>query len=205
MHSYLIQTEYAVHSLIELIHKETNKLNGLLMEKNKLKKHYDVLYQRFLGQELDPDANYSDAQIMQAYIQQYKYYESHFLPVIRAIKEKQDDIAAKEESLKALSGALLQIAKQGISIVYQRLENAPNGRLIREQPIKNIIWQARNQSMHFEEGRYSTHVRECFEQLNIPLANENLAREIIELLGWNCYENYYSDMVHVLNEGVEQT
>lgn len=74
-----------------------------------------------------------------------------------------------------------------------------------EQPIKNIIWQARNQSMHFEEGRYNTNVKSCFEQLNIPLANENLAKEIIDLLEWNSYEQYFSDMAQILSEGDEQS
>ncbi|WP_225340448.1 hypothetical protein [Lysinibacillus capsici] len=205
MHQYITQTEYAVSNLISLIHSEANQLNDLQNKKAKLQVHHKELYERFLGQDSDPDGNYSDTQIMQSYIVQFKFYESNISPINKAIHETQLAIAAKEESIKALSGAILQIAKQGISIVHQQLVNAPNGRLIMEQPIKNIIWQGRNQSMHFEEGRYSTHVKDCFEQLNIPLTNENLAKEIIDLLEWNSYEQYCSDMTQILSERDEQS
>lgn len=56
---------------------------------------------------------------MQSYIVQHKYYESQISPIDEEIQATQLAIVAKEESIKALSGALLQIAKQGISIVHQ--------------------------------------------------------------------------------------
>lgn len=195
MHPYITQTEYAASNLISLIHSETNQLNDLQNKKSKLQVHHNELYQRFLGLDSDPDGNYVDAQIMQSYIVQHKYNESQISPIDKKIQATQLATVAKEESIKALSGALLQIAKQGISIVHQRLKNAPNCRLIMEQPIKNIIWQ----------GRYNIHVKGCFEQLNIPLANENLAKEIIDLLEWNSYEQYCSDMAQILSEGDEQS
>lgn len=49
-----------------------------------------------------------------------------------------------EDSQKSLSGALLQIAKQGISIVHCGLANCPSGRSIGTNAIKKVIWQARN-------------------------------------------------------------
>lgn len=117
MHPYITQTEYAASNLISLIHSETNQLNALQNKKSKLQVHHKEFYQRFLGQDSAPDGNYSDAQIMQSYIVQHKYYESNISPIDKEIHETQLAIVAKEESIKALSGALLQIAKQGISIV----------------------------------------------------------------------------------------
>lgn len=201
MHTYLVQTEFASKMLISLIHEESNYLNELQIKQSDLQQRYQELYQQFLGQDLDLDGNYSDAQIMRSYATQYKYYESMVLPLNIKIQDVQLSIAIKEESIKALCGALLQIAKQGISIVHQGLGNAPNGRIIKGQPLKNIIWQARNQSMHFEDGRYRQGVIDCFQLLNIPLSNTNLAKEIINLLEWDCYEAYIADMVQILIEG----
>lgn len=104
-------------------------------------------------------------------------------PVLKEIDEFTFSIAVKEESIKALAGALLQIAKQGISTVHGKLNNCVDGRTIKNEPIKNIVWQGRNQSMHYEEGKFFQPIIDCFHNIEIQLRKENLAKEIVDLLG----------------------
>ena len=44
--------------------------------------------------------------------------------------------------------------KQGISIVHGGLGAAPNGRMIGSQPLKEVIWQGRNQGFHWAEQSF---------------------------------------------------
>ncbi|MEA5452954.1 hypothetical protein VB780_30565 [Leptolyngbya sp. CCNP1308] len=121
-------------------------------------------------------------------------------------------IDVKSFSTDSLCGAILQIAKQGISTVYGTLDQCPDGRNIGEnanaQGIKNIIWQARNQSMHYEEGDLRQATVECFDKLeasfgsNFSLSltsNKNMAHYVIQILGWKDYHQYESDMNSLLD------
>jgi hypothetical protein len=197
LNDYLIQTEYAASSLIDLIRAEEIALDALKSSLSSLKIQQQPLYEDFLRKDLDPDGNFDEFQTMHAFKKQASNQKQ-----IELTKEKIVDmntsISSKEESIKALSGALLQIAKQGISIVYGSLTTCPSGRIINNEPIKNIIWQGRNQSMHFEEGNYKTPTIRCFSNIGLTLHVENLAKEIIDLLDWTTYDNYKNDLIRII-------
>lgn len=100
-------------------------------------------------------------------------------------------VRSLEALLGVLSSALLQIARQGMSLVHGTLEDAPTGRRIGTQSLAHLVWLARNQAMHFEEVRSHPRVRACFASLardfgqQFSLENRpqtNLAWEIIKLL-----------------------
>lgn len=59
-------------------------------------------------------------------------------------------------SIQASAASLLQYAKQGISIVFKvggnTVKNLRGGRSFNGEPIANVIWQARNQALHWEAG-----------------------------------------------------
>lgn len=105
-----------------------------------------------------------------------------------------------EDSLNIIAGSVLQISKQGISSVYGSLMNCPSGRILGGETLKNIVWQGRNQAMHFEESNYNQKVIDCFANLKLDygsrfsLGNKNLAYEVVRLLGWTSYNNYENDM-----------
>ena len=116
-------------------------------------------------------------------------------------------IFAKETSVQALSGAVLQIAKQGVAIVRGDLAACPPGRLVGRETLKNVIWQARNQSMHWEENAFHQSVIACFANLQLDFGNEfqlptatprSLAKQVLQALGWNTYESYEHDLVSLL-------
>jgi hypothetical protein len=94
-------------------------------------------------------------------------------------------------SAAALAGALLQFAKQGLSLVHGNRQNCPNGRQIGSQVLRDIIWQGRNQASNWESGQLQSQVIKFFQTLaqeQDPKFSDynkrNLAMEIIESLGW---------------------
>lgn len=101
----------------------------------------------------------------------------------------------------AQSASLIQYAKQGVSLVHGGLNACPPGRDIIGQPLATVIWMARNQALHWEEGRFSESVTTSFEMLKAadPAFSDysvrNMAFEIVSLLGWRDYGAYEADML----------
>lgn len=58
------------------------------------------------------------------------------------------------ESVQVACGALLQLGKQGIATAHGKRTAAPPGRIIGSQPIRDVVWGARNRAMHAEQGEY---------------------------------------------------
>jgi hypothetical protein len=106
-------------------------------------------------------------------------------------------------SLGALSGALLQVAKQGISLVHgNKKPKPPRGESVGSQKLSDVVWEARNQSMHLEDDDRKRGVRECFEALAkdfekpelLDYSKRNLAFEVVSLLGWREAARVKSDL-----------
>ena len=199
LNTYIKETKFATSNLIKLINDKEDQLITLKSALTNKEKHHKFLYDDFICKDFDPDDHFNEHQMMYTFTKQASYYENQIEPLNIKINELKNSISAKQESVKSLSGALLQIAKQGISIVHGNLENCPNGRIIKNEPIKNIIWQGRNQSIHYEEGRFRLAVARCFENIGISLNDENLAKEIIDLLNWKTYVNYENDLISLLD------
>lgn len=145
MNQHLLDTQFATSELIKIVTFEKNEMKNLNSNYMKKKVQHDLLYRDFIRKELDPDENFTEGQMMQAFYMQSKYVSEMLQPILEEIKILERSIHIKDESIRALSGALLQIAKQGISVVYRGLSGCPDGRIIKNESLKNIIWQARNQ------------------------------------------------------------
>ncbi len=118
-------------------------------------------------------------------------------------------LRTRQFAIQVLCGALLQIAKQGISVTYRNdwKTRCPDGRAIGSETLRNVIWQGRNHAMHYEENSPGDAVRECFTQLEqsfgaqFSLATQpssNLSAHIINVLGWHTYAAYEKDMETLL-------
>jgi hypothetical protein len=204
MNSYITDTFYGTSELIRLIFEEENTLSeaiksyGGLIEKSKF--YYNEFSSKDLREDFDNVRVTHDFNTMARTNQLAEGIKAE----INALKLSID---VKEFSLKSLSGSLLQIAKQGIAITHANLGSCPNGRSIGSETLKNIIWQARNQSMHFEEGNPHAPVKLCFQNLENDFGTgfsleaippENLARHVVSLLGWTEYGTYEKDMDSIL-------
>jgi len=122
-------------------------------------------------------------------------------------------VATRSFSTSAQSGSLLQYAKAGISLVhhdvfashdkvYEALAKCPSGRLVGTQPLREVVWQSRNHAMHWEDGVPNKSVQRCFDTLVQDFGTtfaeyrtRNLSFEVIQLLGWNSFEDFQRDML----------
>jgi hypothetical protein len=99
------------------------------------------------------------------------YWDTYFGPdkdryyAEKSKVEVESSIALRRFLTDAQSGSILQYAKQGISLVHHGPAGCPAGRTLHGQSLKNIIWQSRNQAMHWDEGKFSQAVQDCFQAL----------------------------------------
>lgn len=114
----------------------------------------------------------------------------------------EQSLKTKKFSIAACSATILQFSKQGISIAHQGLIGCPTGRKIGSQDLKTVIWQGRNQSLHWEEGKPKQPVVTCFNTLVAdfgltfgPFSSDNLAFEVVKLLEWKDFAAFESDLL----------
>lgn len=199
MHQYLQDTEYAASKLFEILAYNRQELLGLEEEqRSALAKEacYEITFRQ---REMQSHANYWHGLFCEA-------VDSR-MNLDNLIAQLQAQIFDKQFSLSAIAGAVFQIAKQGISVVHQNKESCPPGRTVHGVQLKEIIWAARNQSLHFEEGKVKPHTAQVFDSLfqngagdifanyNQPV---NLAHDVFILLGWNGYTAYKKDLISLL-------
>jgi hypothetical protein len=199
MNQYLIDTMFAAKELIKLIGSGEKQYVELEMNYEQRKKYHQTLYDDFKRKEFDPEDHFNEHQMMFAFSKQAEFQQNVLKPILSEMDRLRKSMNHKRHSIDALSGSLLQIAKQGISLTYQGLHNCPSGRTIKNETLKNIIWQGRNQTMHYEEGNYRRPLIDCFNNLgygSIPMMN--LGKEIIDMLGWTSYKQYENDMNSLL-------
>ena len=193
MNQYLIDTKYASENLLLILNKERDSLNDKLLSRKSM-----ITAEKDLFESMKKHGFTAEG-VMDLY---------GFNKASDKLRAEVEDIlnfvVANTGSLAIIAGAVLQIAKQGISINFKSLKNCPVGRTIGRESIKNIIWQGRNQAMHFEEGNYRNGVINCFKNLEMDfgnrfkLADKNLAYDVLTLLGWESYSAYERDMSLIL-------
>lgn len=197
--SYTGATEFAVRNLIDLATREeaalTEKIALLAAAEQRLKVH------QWDFQTSDLNDDFSDAYAMAAFARAALASQERDA-IGSEVARLQATVGAHQFAVQAICGSILQIAKQGISLVHGRLANAPNGRLVGNSPLKDVVWQARNQALHYEEGNFKPPVVELFAALEqshgatFSLAThsqKSLAKQVVHLLGWTTYESYLAD------------
>ncbi len=203
MHKYIEDTRFAAQSLIDLIRNLTLEAEQNVQRLDNHKESIKILSKLFM------DTQFSE-RAMHDFIQLRKKIEE--TPQIEQDHERYlAEYYWKYSAAEAISGALLQIAKQGISYKFTQLDRCKKKvRDIGSQPLQQVIWYARNQSMHYEDGAYDDGTEECFDKLVSDLGIEdfavgagkgkdsNLALRVVRLLGWDKYEQYEKDMIGLL-------
>lgn len=200
MHQYLIDTEFAVTNLLQLAIEEEKKLEGQKTRLASVEAQFRVHRWDFESSDLNDD--FSDAYVMAAFSRMAKAsQEAERLK--QEVAALQASVGARQQATQAIAGAVLQIAKQGISLVHGDLKTAPEGRKIGSAPIRDIIWQARNQALHYEEGSFNSAVTGLFATLeheqgasfSLSLhSNQSRAKQILSFLGWVDHATYLQDM-----------
>ena len=202
MNSYLLDTENAAIGLIDLIKKLDDELYGIYQKYQWLKERATVLQEFSLGHQLEDDCMIRFTQAAKA-----REEAENALPELIAYENK---AVFNETALASICGALLQVAKQGMSTAHGQLKYCPIGRrMIGSQYLATVVWQARNQSIHFEEGNDKLYkpVIACFAKLEKEIGPQfsfqenlfkNMAWDIVKELEWTRYDIYCMDMESLL-------
>lgn len=203
MNTYLSEMEYAVTQVLQLIRADHDRLDQLDGE---LKRLTNVVADEYRQVDAIADAAEDADDVAFA---TGRYWDNYFgldkqrHDTVKEVEELRDQISARQMSIDALAGALLQIAKQGLSAVHGRhLSDAPSGRSITSsQGLAAVIWQGRNQSMHWEDGQVHPPVVQCFQELQTEVHSEfgdfnqrNLAFALVNHLGWQTWSDFRDDM-----------
>lgn len=204
MNPYLIETQYAIENLISVASHE-NVLQGQKMrelESTEVRlKHHDW---DFRTSDLHED--FSDAYVMAAFGRMAQSATERDALKIE-VATLQFQIGVHQASVQSLNGAVLQLAKQGISIVHGGRASAILGRNIGSLALRDIVWQGRNQAIHYEEGNFRNDVTDVFSALEAEHgpdfslaihAGKNRATQVIKLIGWVSYDAYIADMMLLL-------
>jgi hypothetical protein len=184
-----------------LIWEEHNRLAELENRLASLSRVADNNYRRAQAIQLDVE---TAEDVMHGVGMYWDTYFGEDREVYYGKKDKgklENQILAHAFSTNSLAGNLLQHAKQGISLAHSRLANCPDGRYIGAQPIKMIIWQARNQALHWEDFDPHPPIRQCFDTLARDIdpkfadyTKRNMAFDIVNLLGWRDFANFKADL-----------
>lgn len=198
--SYADDTEYALRHLIELAVGE----EALLEERKPLLANAEqrLKVHEWDFQTSDLNEDFSELYVMAAFARAATAGKE-VNELNREVARLQSLIGAHQVAVQSVCGAILQIAKQGISIVHDSLENAPTGRMVGTVALKSVVWQARNQAIHFEEGNFRQPVVQVFQELEVVFGpafslqnhpGQSRAKQVVDLLGWSSYQAYLSDV-----------
>ncbi len=211
MHRYIVETEGAVRSLLELVNQE----NSLVQEQaSKLRKaiaEFKAHGWNFHASDLNDD--FSDTYVMSAF-----FRLANSTPGTDILKSEvtrlQALVGAHQLTTQTICGSILQIAKQGISLVHgsflvpdSYIIGSPTGRILAPLTLRDIIWQACNQAIYCKEGNYQQSVIDLFAELEASHGSQfslsqhfrqSRAKQIIQLLGWLSYGAYVADMRSLL-------
>lgn len=201
MGSYLHEIRHAVEQLIPLIWEERERLRLLQREVGELSRRTTEGYRQAdswaMNAEDAEDVAMATGLQWETYFGQDKerlHKRAEADPMVQRV-------AAHHFSAAALASALLQYGKQGISIAHEDLALAPSGRMFGPQALKNVIWQARNQSLHWEDQEFSRSVEGCFDALASEIDRKfgeyrqrNMSIDVVELLEWRDFDAFATDL-----------
>ncbi len=108
-------------------------------------------------------------------------------------------IGATIESISSLAGAILQIAKQTLSLRHSGKPNVPTARAIGSQSIIEVIWEGRNHAMHWDESAPRPKVQTMLVSLTNDFGvtievGRNNCLSILGVLGWTSTEAVINDL-----------
>lgn len=199
MKIWLAESAHATTSLIPLIWAEHDAVEAAAMKLKALEQETERGYRQSAAfmDDID-DEGLATAIHWDTYFgpDKERHHAEVELEGIRATLE------ARSASRNSIAAAMLQIAKQGLSAVHGGLAPVPPGRTIHGVELKQIIWQGRNQAMHWEDGQPHKGVINCFNALKAAADptfgdydTRSLAFDVVSLLGWRDQAAFVADLL----------
>jgi hypothetical protein len=207
MHPYQREIQEAAATLINGIYAERQALQVLREKQAAAEAELEDIRRRvqFLvdNPDLDDDG-----------IGTSEHWRGHFdvAPEADRAKAAADELSmrlvARQGSTDAYATALLHLAHHGMAMVNKGLQQSPQGRKIAGVNLRGVVWQGRNQAMHyFEEKDANEHLATIFEALSQADAvfkeykGKSLAVNVVDLLGWSSLDQFNEDLSSLLPSG----
>jgi len=201
MPEYLKEINHAATETLRLVWLEQEQYEALQATLAALGAEITDTHERIAWLQANPDFD-DDLQSTAMYWESYFGSEKETFHADAEKHGLESLIAARKFSTNAQSGNILQYAKQGISLVHRGLDACPEGRHIGTVPVRDVIWQGRNQAIHWDEGRFTPPVRAVFEGLARDVDPEfnaftsrNMAFDVVSLLGWRGFTDFKRDLL----------
>lgn len=214
---YLKETKYITQHLIEMISTIETHKNQVLHNKEMIPRYIQEaqIYNKFSKAIWADGAEEEFSDLRQRSLEKFKVAGDLQTQLFKIEELYNNALLILNSPLQSVSQALLQIAKQGISSEYGRYKSDCSTKLINagisiackyNVSILDIIWEGRNQSIHYEEASPFSNVRNCFEAL-IQNQNhlcqallgydqgENKAYEIVKILDWSDILTFERDLL----------
>lgn len=106
-----------------------------------------------------------------------------------------------EVSTAMLAGMVLELGKRGITMVHGGRDQAPASPMVGAVPLRDVIWQGRNQAMHWEDGTLRPATQACFDALFAEhgqpfdqATSRNLSRDVLRVLRWTHHDHFAADV-----------
>ncbi len=200
MRSYLSETQHACETLFPSIWNEWQALEAL---KGKISALTAATAEGYRRAEAFKEFEDPDDYMLGVGIHWDTYFgaDKERYHAEAALPELEQQRDARVFACSLMAGAVLQFAKHGLSLVHGGIQACPNGRQVHGVDLKSVIWQRRNQSMHWEEGQPRPPVVQCFDALKATdpvfgnYLTQNMAFEIVRLLGWREFADFEADMI----------
>jgi len=207
MHQYIIETGNTVRTLFELlIHEES------LIKEQTEKLHKAVIEINAHGWNFQTDDLNDD--FPETFIKAAFFRIENSTASANKLKSEiakyQAVLGTHQSTTQTLCASILQIAKQGISLIHGSLLlpdryiiDTPPGRMLASLTLRDIIWQACNQVTQCKKETYEKPVIDLFTELERfygpqfsleQHSHQSRAKKIIHLLGWLDYRDYVIDM-----------
>lgn len=197
---YVNDVRDAASTLIESIQREGIEIEALEKEVSRLEFQIKSLSDTMVFLNLNPDLDDDGIGTASKWEAKDKLNErdGH----LQQIEDLVSSEEAREISRQVLAAGLLQIAKQGLSLVHGQASDWPLGRSVGSQPLRDVILESRNQAVHYEQENSHARVVDCFSALVqdfgarfVLSQGKCLAVEVVELLGWTELAGFQRDLI----------
>jgi hypothetical protein len=162
---YLVEMDRAIRLIVVEVHREHIEAERLRTELNLLKRATSDGYERASWLALNPDLDDEGLGTMMRSETYFGADKDRFHKQAELV-EAELRFSSHEFSTSALAGTLLQFAKHGLSLCLGKARHhGPDGRLVAGMPLHEVVWQARNQALHWEDGKFHEATDKCFQSL----------------------------------------
>ncbi len=198
---FINNSRHAIDHLFDALDEYNSVLESAQQTVEEIEQSKQMLSDLFMYRDQwSPNANHYYAQYVERMKTLNERQEGAENEFEERLKNALASIGATIESMSSLAGAVLQIAKQVLSLRYSKKYNINGARKIGSQSIVEVIWEGRNHAMHWDEKAPNQQVQDMLNALSsdlgitIEIGNNNCL-SILGALEWKSTDDVIKDLI----------